>query len=199
MTALVFLLLGGVILMMRLLPFAAKVHLTHVVLLLRNGESYSRALEEITRTGQFETPEGRNNTLAALVALLRPDDIMEGFVVSREGDSTPHFAVAAQILAQQQLTIAETRPRIPNVTEPPIISHPDAQNDNFCVVGLVLVASQAPLRGGDFTSTQVSLTALNSLSPQALHFFYTPRPGKRLSRSAAFSLLQYLRGESTSA
>ena len=180
---------------------AQRASLVSIVVVLDNAAHYVPALRATAAKSAFGTPLGRTRARAALAALVRPEDVRDGFV-QRESSTVPLGGAgqAAQELWKHLMRLAEVSPETLNVSVPGqrqryVKRAARRENTGVCLLGIAARIAVPFLAEGGADAARAALSNLGQLPDGAFYFFYSPGPGESLMASEAAALLAKMRQE----
>lgn len=167
--------------------------LVSLVAVLDRGAFYVPALRGLAARSEFGTPRGRAHARKAIAALVRPEDVRDGFSRPLPGPDTD--GARARELWERQMRLVEITPETLNVSSPDErtrLSEPASRREGtgVCLVGVV--ATAVPREGGA-DAARAALGALGKTPGGAFYFYYAPGTGESLDLSEARALLNVLR------
>lgn len=180
---------------------AVRASLVSLVVVLDNAAHYVPALQRLTARSSFGTPSGRARARTELSALVRPEDVRDGFV-QRQPRGRPVCQVGweAQELWKHLMRQADVSPETVNVTAPgqrlrASETPTRRENTGVCLLGIAVLFTAPCVSDGGADTAHAMLAGLGRMLTEAFYFFYAPGPGESLTAPEAAALLAKMRQE----
>ena len=180
---------------------AQRASLVSLVVVLDNAAHYVPALQALAARSSFGTPQGRTRARTALSALVRPEDVRDGFVQTQSGRRVLSGAgQEAQELWKHLIRLADVSPETVNVSAPgqrlrASETATRRENTGVCLLGIAVLFAAPCVSEGGAETARAMLSGMGQMQTEAFYFFYTPGPGESLTAPEAAALLAKMRQE----
>lgn len=180
---------------------AARASLVSIVVVLDNAAHYVPALQSLAARSSFGTPSGRTRAKTALSALVRPEDVRDGFAERQpRGRPVCRAGWEAQELWKHLMRQADVSPETVNVSAPgqrlkASETATRRENTGVCLLGIAVQFAVPLVPDGGADTAREALLGLDRMPTEAFYFFYAPGPGESLTAPEASALLAKMRQE----